>query len=83
MFNPVISMLQTQQAFAAQTLNLAAVMAGCMVKAMHMNYGVVTHCWAPHRAEDLHLHPEPEKHTAVLTHHYGRRAHDVDVEHLR
>ncbi|MCP5368957.1 MAG: hypothetical protein H6907_07315 [Hyphomicrobiales bacterium] len=83
MINPFSYALQAQQAMAVQMLSMSVTMFSQMVKLSQLQASALTHSWVPHRAEDLHIHIKPEKHTAVLTHHYGRRHTDVDVEHMR
>ncbi|MCP5374042.1 MAG: hypothetical protein H6907_20095 [Hyphomicrobiales bacterium] len=85
MLNPFTMSMQLQQASTAGAFCMASMMIANTVKVMQAQHQVVTHAWTPHRAEDETLHPhlEPDESSPDLLYHYGRRSHDVDVEHMR
>jgi len=83
MTNPFKMSMQMQQASTAGAFCMASLMIANTVKMMQAQHQALSHTWTPHRAKDMHAQAQPEGNDPDLLYHYGRRHHDVDVEHMR
>ena len=78
---PFISPLRVQQALTEGAVHAMETMASDAMKVMH-GQDVLMHDHNEHRrSDDDHGHPKKVFSGADLLDHYGRRRHDVDVEH--
>ncbi len=81
MFNPLIYALRLQKsAFEGMAAMNRTFMDGYFKLVRHQQDAMLKHM-GPRRAEDKHRRPEVIPDGPDLQDHYGRRSHDIDVEH--
>jgi hypothetical protein len=82
MMDPLTFSMRVQQAAfigACCAAGVAAANALRVVKGEQSLFGVPFH----RRSDELHVHKDIIATGPLWTDHYGKRAHDVDVEHMR
>lgn len=82
MFNPIDLSLKMQQAAMTSAMCAGGIAAANWMRLMNGEHAL----FAPHahrRSDELHAHKDVVPTGARWTDHYGKRSHDVDVEHLR
>lgn len=81
MKNPMITSLKAQSAAFQCAVSVGQTLTDTYLRMLHQH----NHLWHGHlmrRAEDMHRHPFYIATGADLMDHYGRRHHDVDIEHI-
>jgi hypothetical protein len=82
MLDPLTFSLKMQHAAASTVCSAAGMMAANWVRLLKGEQGVVG--MPEHRRSDeLHAHEDHIAKGARWTDHYGKRTHDIDVEHMR
>lgn len=74
--------LKTQQAALASTIAAIGIVAANFMRLMNAEFAL----FGPHthrRSDELHAHTDHVPKGAQWSDHYGKRSHDVDVEHMR
>jgi hypothetical protein len=82
MLDPVTFSLKVQHAAAIAACCAAGVMFASwtrLLRGERMFFGMPFH----RRADELHSHEDYVPKGVAWSDHYGKRAHDVDVEHMR
>lgn len=82
MLDPINVSLKMQQAAMTSALCASGVMAANWMRLMKGEHAL----FGPHihqRSEEMHAHKDVVPTGARWTDHYGKRSHDVDVEHMR
>lgn len=82
MAHPMTFILQAQQAAMLATLQCFNAVVTAWLR-MLKGEAEIMQFPAHRRAEELHTTPPVVATGPTWTDHYGRRAHDVDVEHMR
>ncbi len=82
MLDPMTFSLKVQQAAAIATCCTAGVMLASWARLLRGEHNVFRMPFH-RRSDELHTHHDYVPEGATWSDHYGKRAHDVDVEHMR
>lgn len=81
MFNPWVYFLRFQQSAFEGMANMTQVVMDGYVKVIRQQQDAMARHLDHRRAEDNHTRPKVIPSGPDLQDHYGRRSHDIDVEH--
>jgi hypothetical protein len=82
MLDPITFSLKVQQAVAVGALCFVGVAAAAWVRLLKGETQMLAFPFH-RRSEEMHAHHDYVASGASWADHYGKRAHDVDVEHMR
>ena len=83
MLDPLTFSLKMQHAAASSACCAAGIMAANWTRLLRGEQELVGTHHHHRRSDELHTHKDHIAKGASWTDHYGKRSHDIDVEHMR